>query len=181
MSSYAYIVLDLLSSSPESLEEGNKVFADKLPELFDLREDEEVVMLRMPEWEKRAELYPNEPFGPGSSAVEAEREEDEDAGPVSAVRYKFYVTTHGDAGIPSLDDLLEVSESLEGVRIVMAYLYYWVDDIGMVGYADIIDGSLDDEESQMFTDDADYFISLSRTWLGWEFPPDVADVNAEID
>lgn len=180
MSAYAYIVLDLLSSSPEALEEGNEVFADRLPELFALRDDEEVVTLRMPEWEKRAELYPDEPYGPGSSEIESLREEDEDADPISAVRYKFYVTTFGGEGDGGFDELLEISESMPDVRIVISYLNYWL-DAGMAGFAEIADGSLDDEEYVMFRDSPDSFVNLSRTWLGWEFSEDEVASNRPND
>ena len=184
MSSYAYIVVDLLSSSPEALEEGNKVFSDALPEIFNLRDDEEVVVRPMPDWEKRAELYPEEPYGPGSSEIESMREEDEDADPISAIRYKLHVTSFGSAGESDNDfaELREISENMPDVRIVISYLYYWLDDIGMVGFADIVDGELDDEEYLMFRDDPVQFVDISRIWVGWEFSEEeVAENSAKND
>jgi len=164
-----FVSLELISVSPKSLKNSTLNSEENLRELFDMEDDEEITKLEISKWEKRRELYPDLPPGPGCSDLE-DQAEDEGVS-LSAIRYTFHVPVScGSGEAPNLERILEASEDMDGVRVVMSYLYHDLDDAGIVGFVDIANGSVEDEESMQFDSEPEEFFKLSRNWLGWEFP-----------
>lgn len=165
--SYVYLTLDLVSASEETLEETAADLESKLAEIFELQPDENIETVSMPEWGHRQTYYAEEAPGPGSTILDETT--DEDVG-ICAYRYKLYVNSNNAGGLPNLDNLLDATEKMTGVRLIVSYLYYDLEDIGEAGFMDIANGGIDDEDSVFFAENPTAFISLSRKWLGWEFP-----------
>lgn len=152
-----YISFEMVGSDYPTVESFAKIF-DLVKVFGDAVEGQEAT--KFVKWHQRRELNSDKHLGPGSQL-----EQDSEIG-LGCLRTTFY--SEWDGGCPGLDALCDWSKRNPALSFICSYVYYDLDDIGEVGFVEVMEGDVVDEEVVSAAEDTEEFCRLASQWCGFQ-------------